>query len=44
MSDSVARPIDTETYALVGDVDRYEYELLALVFLQKVGLSGCNFS
>ena len=37
--DSDVRLIDTATYALVGDVDRYECERLAMVSLPKIGIS-----
>ena len=41
---SDVRLIDTATYALVGDVDRYECERLAMVSLPKVGITVCRYS
>ena len=41
IQDSVARPIDTVTYALDDVVYRNECELLATVSLPKIGISQC---
>ena len=40
---SVARPIDTVTYALDDVVYRNECELLATVSLPKIGISVCSY-
>ena len=43
IQDSVARPIDTVTYALDDVVYKNECELLATVSLPKIGISVCSY-